>query len=293
MKQRPGMVHVVERLREIPVDRVREAVRDLYKEACVVMNPELRQALAQAAESEPNPQGREILTMLLDNADLAKQESLPMCQDTGIAVVFLEIGEAVRFDKPGLLDAVNQGVREAWKEQFLRASLVKDPLRRGNTGDNTPAMVHVDIVPGDRVRIVVGAKGTGAENMSKMKIMSPSAGAEGARQFLLETVKAAGPNACPPLVLGMGIGGNFEEVALLAKKALYRPMGRPNPDPYYANLEAEWLEAVNRTGVGPQGLGGLTTALALHIEAKPCHIGALPVAVNIDCHAHRHKEAIL
>jgi len=237
--------------------------------------------------------GREILEMLIDNADLAQRENLPMCQDTGIAIVFLEIGEEVRFDRPGLLDAINQGVAEAWRDGRLRASLVKDPLRRGNTGDNTPAMVHVDYVPGDRLRIRVGAKGTGAENMSKMKIMSPSAGVDGVKQFLLETVKAAGPNACPPLVLGVGLGGNFEEVTLLAKKALYRSLGEPHPDPYYAGLEKEWLEAVNRLGVGPQGLGGGTTALALHIEAKPCHIGALPVAVNIDCHAHRHKEAIL
>ena len=283
----------VECVRVISVDRVRETVRDLYKEACVVINPELKAAFAKAAKEEPSPQGREILTMLVDNAELAQRENLPMCQDTGIAVVFLEMGEEVRFDKPGLLDAINQGVREAWKEQYLRASLAKDPLRRGNTGDNTPAIVHLDLVPGDHLKIVVGAKGTGAENMSKTKIVSPSAGVEGAKQFLLETVKAAGPNACPPLVLGMGVGGNFEEVTLLAKKALYRPLGTANPDPYYANLEKEWLAAVNRLGVGPQGLGGGTTALALHIEAKPCHIGALPVAVNIDCHAHRHKEAIL
>jgi len=280
-------------LREIPIDRVREAVRDLYKEACVVINPELKEALARAAKEEPSPMGREILTMLIENAALAERERLPMCQDTGLAVVFLEIGEGVRFDRPGLLDAVNEGVREAWREQYLRASVVRDPLRRGNTGDNTPAMVHVDIVPGDRLRIIVGAKGTGAENMSRMTILSPSAGVEGAKKFLLETVRAAGPNACPPLVLGVGLGGNFEEVALLAKKALYRPLGQPHPDPYYADLEQEWLDAVNRLGVGPQGLGGKTTALALHIEAKPCHIGALPVAVNIDCHAHRHKEAIL
>ena len=282
-----------ERVREIPLDKVRETVRDLYKQACVVINPELEAAFRTAAASEPNPQGREILTMLVDNAELAKRENLPMCQDTGIAIVFLELGEGARFDGPGLLDAVNQGVREAWKEQYLRASLVKDPLRRGNTGDNTPAMVHLDLVPGDHLKIVVGAKGTGAENMSKAKIMSPSAGVEGVKQFLLETVKAAGPNACPPLVLGVGVGGNFEEVTLLAKRALYRPLGKPNPDPYYAGLEKEWLEAVNRLGVGPQGLGGRTTALAVHIEAKPCHIGALPAAVNIDCHAHRHKEAIL
>jgi fumarate hydratase subunit alpha len=226
-------------------------VRDLYKRACVVMNPELRAAFEKAAKEEPSAQGREILTMLLGNAELAQRENLPICQDTGIAVVFLELGEDVLFDKPGLMEAVNQGVREAWKEQFLRASLVKDPLRRGNTGDNTPAMVHLDLVPGDKLRIVVGAKGTGAENMSKTKIMSPSAGEEGAKQFLLETVKAAGPNACPPLVLGMGLGGNFEEVTRLAKKALYRPLGWPNAEPYYANLETEWLKAVNRLGVGP------------------------------------------
>ncbi len=280
-------------MRTISTDQVRQTVRDLYKQACVVINPELKAAFKSAAAQEPSPQGREILQMLVANSELAQREDLPMCQDTGIAVVFLEMGEEVRFDTPGLLEAVNQGVREAHKEQFLRASLVKDPLRRGNTGDNTPAMVHVDLVPGDRLKIIVGAKGTGAENMSKTKIMSPSAGVEGAKQFLLETVKAAGPNACPPLVLGMGIGGNFEEVTLLAKRALYRPLGTPNKDSYYANLEKEWLAAVNRLGVGPQGLGGGTTALALHIEAKPCHIGALPVAVNIDCHAHRHKEAIL
>ncbi len=288
-----GSRREVERVRVIPVDKVRETVRELYKEACVFINPELKAAFVKAAKEEPWSQGREILTMLVDNAELAQRENLPMCQDTGIAVVFLELGEEARFDKPGIMEAVNQGVREAWKEQYLRASLVKDPLRRGNTGDNTPAMVHLDLVPGDHLKIVVGAKGTGAENMSKTTIMSPSAGVEGAKQFLLETVKAAGPNACPPLVLGMGVGGNFEEVTLLAKKALYRPLGKPNPDPYYANLEKEWLAAVNKLGVGPQGLGGGTTALALHIEAKSCHIGALPVAVNIDCHAHRHKEAIL
>ncbi len=280
-------------MRVVSVDKVRETVRDLYKETCVVLTPEMKRSFERARDSEPSPMGREILTMLIENAELAKRENLPMCQDTGIAIVFLEVGEEVQFDRPGLVDAINEGVREAWKEGFLRASLVKDPLRRGNTGDNTPAMVHLDLVRGDRVRIRVGAKGTGAENMSKTRIMSPSAGVEGAKQFVLETVKAAGPNACPPLVLGIGIGGNFEEVTLLAKKALYRELGKPHPDPYYASLEQEWLEAVNKLGVGPQGLGGGTTALALHIEAKPCHIGALPIAVNIDCHAHRHKEAVL
>lgn len=280
-------------MRVVSVEKVRETVRDLYREACVVLNQELMRSFERARDSEPSPMGREILTMLIENAELAKREDLPMCQDTGIAIVFLEVGEEVQFDRPGLIEAINEGVREAWREGLLRASLVKDPLRRGNTGDNTPAMVHLDLVRGDRIRIRVGAKGTGAENMSKMKILSPSAGVEGVKQFVLETVKAAGPNACPPLVLGIGVGGNFEEVTLLAKKALYRDLGKPNADPYYANLETEWLEAVNRLGVGPQGLGGRTTALALHIEAKSCHIGALPVAVNIDCHAHRHKEAIL
>ena len=280
-------------MRVVSVDKVRETVRELYKEACVVANPELVEAFEKSREEEPSPVGREILTMLLDNVELARRENLPMCQDTGIAIVFLEVGEQVQFDRPGLLVAINEGVKAAWKEGYLRASLVTDPLRRGNTGDNTPAMVHMDLVAGDRVGIRVGAKGTGAENMSKMKIMSPSAGVEGVKQFVLETVNAAGPNACPPLVLGVGIGGNFEEVTLLAKKALYRDLGKPHPDPYYAALEKQWLAEVNKLGVGPQGLGGRTTALALHIETKPCHIGALPVAVNIDCHAHRHKEAIL
>ena len=280
-------------MRTIPLETVRDTVRKLYIDACYRLNEDMRKALKDAEKTEANIQGREILHMISENADIAEKEWLPICQDTGLAVVYLEIGEEVRFDRPGLKDAINQGVAQACKEGLLRASVAKDPLKRGNTGDNTPAIIHMDMVPGDKLKIVVGAKGTGSENMSKMKILAPSAGMDGVRDFVLETVTQGGSNPCPPLVVGIGIGGNMESVAALAKKSLYRPLYERNKDPYYAKLEDDWLREINKLGVGPQGLGGSTTALAVHIETLPCHIGALPVAVNIDCHAHRHKEAVL
>ena len=280
-------------MRTVSLDAVRDTVRKLYIDACYRLNDDMRKALKEATKTEVNPQGKEILQMISDNADVAEKEWLPICQDTGLAVVYIELGEEVRFDRPGLKEAINQGVSQACKEGLLRASVAKDPLRRGNTGDNTPAIIHLDIVPGDKMKITVGAKGTGSENMSRMKLLTPSAGMDGVKNFVLETVTQGGSNPCPPLVVGVGIGGNLETVAEIAKKSLYRLLNEKNKDPYYAKLEEDWLKEINKTGVGPEGLGGSTTALAVHIEALPCHIGALPVAVNLDCHAHRHKEAVL
>jgi len=280
-------------MRTISLDTVRDTVCKLYLDACYRLNDDMRKAFKDAAKTEVNPQGREILQMISENAEIAEKEWLPICQDTGLAVVYVEIGEEVRFDRPGLKDAINQGVSRACKEGLLRASVAKDPLKRGNTGDNTPAIIHMDMVPGDKLKLTVGAKGTGSENMSRMMILTPSAGMEGVKKFVVDTVTQSGSNPCPPLVVGVGIGGNLERAAEIAKKSLYRPLKDKNKDPYYAQLEEDWLKEINRSGVGPQGLGGSTTALAVHIEALPCHIGALPVAVNIDCHAHRHKEAVL
>ena len=280
-------------MRTISLDSVRDTVRRLYIDACYNLSDDMKVALKEAERTEASPQGKEILQLISQNADVAEKEQLPICQDTGLAVVFVELGEDVRFDRPGFKEAINEGVRGAWKEGLLRASVAQDPLRRGNTKDNTPAFVHVDIVAGDRMKIIVGAKGTGSENMSKAKILSPSAGVEGVKEFVIETIKSGGSNPCPPLVVGVGIGGNFDNVTMLAKKALLRPLHEKNKDPYYANLEGEWLRAINKIGIGPQGFGGSTTALAVHIETMPCHIGAMPVAVNLDCHAHRYKEAVL
>jgi len=280
-------------MRTISLDNVRDTVNKLYVDACYNLSEDMRKAFKNAIKTEASPQGREVLQLISQNADVAEKERLPLCQDTGLAVVFIELGEEARFDRPGFKEAIDEGVRGAWKNGLLRASVAKDPLKRGNTKDNTPAFVHVEIVPGEKMKIIVGAKGTGSENMSKMKILSPSAGVEGAKEFVLETVKVAGSNACPPLVIGVGIGGNFENVTMLAKKALFRPLHERNKDEDLAKLEEEWLREVNKLGIGPQGLGGSTTALAIHIETMPCHIGALPVAVNLDCHAHRYKEAIL
>jgi len=280
-------------MRTISLDKVKDTVRVLYIDACYRLNDEMLKAFKEAENSEASPQGKEILQQLSQNAEVAERDWIPICQDTGLAVVFVELGEEVRFDRAGLNEAINEGVKAAWKDGLLRASVAKDPLRRGNTGDNTPAFVHVELVLGDKMKITIGAKGTGSENMSRMKILSPSAGVEGARDFVLETIKLGGSNPCPPLVVGVGIGGNFENAPLLAKRALFRPLHEPNKDPYIAKLEQEWLRDVNKLGIGPQGLGGSTTALAVHIEVMPCHIGAMPVAVNLDCHAHRYKEAIL
>lgn len=250
-------------------------------------------AFHTACEKELSLTGKEILKLLVANAEVARSEAVPMCQDTGYTVVFLELGQDVHIVGGGLEDAVNEGVRRGYKEGYLRKSIVGHPLERKNTGDNTPAVIHTRIVPGDKLRIIVAPKGGGSENMSAIKMFKPAEGVEGVKKFVVETVQAAGPNPCPPIVVGVGIGGTFEKAALLAKEALLREVGEPSPRPEIAVLEQELLELVNKLGIGPQGLGGSTTALGVHVEIYPAHIASLPVAVNINCHATRHKEAEL
>jgi fumarate hydratase subunit alpha len=282
-------------MKAIGLDKVRDEVKRLYIESCYYINDDMLDALKKAIDDEESPVGKEILNTIIENDEIAKREKMPMCQDTGLTVVIIELGEEVQLEGEGnLYKAINEGVAQAAKDGYLRRSVVGDPLHdRKNTGDNTPAMIHVDIVPGSNMKIMVAAKGTGSENMSALKMMKPSDGAEGVKKFVVDTVRSAGPNPCPPIVVGVGIGGSFDRVAFLAKRSLFRGLNQKNPDPFYAKLEDEILEAINRTGVGPQGLGGRTTAVAVHIETWPCHIGALPVAVNIDCHAHRHKEVVI
>jgi fumarate hydratase subunit alpha len=225
--------------------------------------------------------------------DIARNEKMPICQDTGLTCVFLELGQDVHITGGDLNEAVHEGVRRGYKEGYLRKSVVADPLRRKNTGDNTPAVITVDIVPGDKLTVTVAPKGFGSENMSRLVMLPPAAGEKGVKEFVIETARIAGPNPCPPIVIGVGIGGTFDRVALLAKKALMRPIDRHNPDKYYADMEAELLEKVNALGIGPQGFGGKTTALGLNIEAHPTHIAGLPVAVNINCHVTRHVKVTL
>ena len=280
-------------MREILAETITRTVEKLCVEANCHLPGDMKSCIRAARAAEPWPQGREILDRIIENFEVADRENMPICQDTGMACVFLEVGQELHFVGGGLYDAVHEGVRRGYTEGYLRKSVVADPIRRGNTGDNTPAMIHTDIVPGDRLRITVGPKGFGSENMSAIKMLKPSDGLEGVKKFVLDTVEAAGPNPCPPMVVGVGIGGTFEKAAYLAKKALMRPLDVPNPDPYYADLEAELLERINGLGIGPQGFGGLTTALGLNIEVLPTHIAGLPCAVNIGCHATRHKTEVL
>lgn len=280
-------------MRELHVDQVAEAITNLVMEANYVLEPDVMAALEKARADEPSPVGQAVLQQLVENAGLACSERVPMCQDTGNALVFLEVGQDLHLVGGDLYGAVNRGVSRGYTEGYLRKSILDDPIRRKNTGDNTPAFIYTDIVPGDRLRIRVVTKGGGAENMGQLRMLPPSAGWEGARRFIVEAVAAAGPNACPPLLVGVGVGGNFDKVALLAKKALLRPVGQPHPDPEWAAREQDLLTEINKLGVGPMGLGGKVTAFAVHIETMPCHITSLPVAVNIECHAHRHKEVVL
>ena len=249
-------------------------------------------ALHHAQKQEPFAPARELLDLLADNERIARETCMPICQDTGMAVVFVDVGQDVHING-SLEQAVNEGVRRGYTEGMLRKSVVSDPLRRVNTGDNTPAIVHTRLVEGEQVTITVAPKGFGSENMSRLQMLTPAQGVEGVKQFVLETVRMAGANPCPPMVLGIGIGGDFEGVALLAKRALMLPLGQRHPDPYYAALEQELLESVNATGIGPQGLGGRTTCLGLHILAGATHIAGLPVAVNVSCHVTRHQTAVL
>ncbi len=279
-------------MREIHVSEITKAVKDLAIRANTELGEDVLRAFERALEKEESPTGRDILKHLLENARIAREEQIPMCQDTGFAVVFVEIGQDVRLVGGGLKDAIEQGVREGYEEGYLRKS-VCHCFTRQNTGDNTPAIIHYDIVPGDRIKLVFAPKGGGSENMSRVTMLTPSVGLKGVKEFVVQRVKESGPNPCPPTIIGVGLGGTFEVAALLAKKALLRPLGSVNPDPELDEIEKSLLEEINRLGIGPQGLGGRITSLAVHVNMMPCHIASLPVAVNVQCHAARHKEVEL
>ena len=280
-------------MREIHVSAIADAVKKLCMEANWSLEPDMLRAFDKALTTERSPAGRQVLQTLKDNAEMARTKRIPYCQDTGTVVCFVELGQDVHVTGGGLDDALNEGVRQGYKEGYLRASIVRSPFDRVNTGDNTPAVIHVDVVPGAHLRILIMAKGGGCENRSKYRMLTPAEGTQGVKDWILECVKTAGPDACPPLIVGVGVGGTFEKSAILSKKALFRELGTPNPDPMLDALEKELLESANRLGIGPQGYGGDTTAFGIHILTYPCHITSLPVAVTIECHAHRHKEATL
>ena len=280
-------------IREIHVSVISDAVKKLCMEANYELEPDMLRAFDRALTSERSPAGKQVLQMLKDNAQLSKTRLIPYCQDTGFVICFVELGQDVHIAGGLLDDAINEGVRQGYTEGYLRASIVKSPFDRKNTGDNTPAVIHVDVVPGPQVRVMIMAKGGGCENRSKYKMLTPADGIEGVKDWILECIKTAGPDACPPLIVGAGVGGTFEKAAILSKKALFREIGSPNPDPTIDAIEKELLERANRLGIGPQGYGGDTTAFGVHILTYPCHITSLPVAVTIECHAHRHKEVTL
>lgn len=280
-------------MRTLNVSEVTEQIRDMCIEANHFLTEDVKCAMARASESEKSPLGRQILEQLEENVEIAGKDMIPICQDTGMAVIFMEIGQDVHFEGGNLEDAIQEGVRRGYTEGFLRKSVVKDPLIRENTKDNTPAVVHYEVVPGDRVRITVAPKGFGSENMSRVFMLKPADGVEGVKQAVLTAVRDAGPNACPPMVVGVGIGGTFEKCTLLAKKALTRPVDVRSEIPYVCELEKELLQKVNGLGIGPGGLGGSTTALAVNINTYPTHIAGLPVAVNICCHVNRHAVRIV
>jgi len=281
-------------VREVHVDLLREAVKRLCQQAACVLPQDVMDALRRAQEREESPLGRRVLEQIVRNAELAQEEMLPICQDTGVAVIFLEVGQDVHLVGGDLMDALRRGVSEGYREGYLRASMVERPFSaRINTRDNTPPIVHMDIVPGDRVRLRLMPKGAGCENVSRLAMLLPGAGREGVMRFVTETVEDAGGKPCPPVIVGVGIGGTAEYAMLLAKKALLRPVGQPHPDAEVAALEAELLRRVNALGIGPQGVGGKVTALAVHVEVFPSHIASLPVAVNIQCHAARVAEAVV
>jgi len=280
-------------MKVIGSEQITKAVASLCREAALSLPDDVRRALERCRDQEESRLGREILDRLLENADIAARERIPVCQDTGLAAVFVNLGRDVRLTGD-LQAAINVGIRQGYEEGFLRRSMVEEPLfTRRNTGDNTPAMIHVDVVEGDRLAITLLPKGAGSENMSALRMLRPADGAEGLKQFVLETVVAAGASACPPLLVGVGVGGSFDCCPLLAKRALLRPVGNPHPEPRYAQLERELLEAINDTGIGPGGFGGRCTAMAVHLLRSPCHIASLPVAVNLQCHAARRRSVSL
>ena len=281
-------------MKEITVQQITDAVRQLCMDVSFDLPSDVENALADGLEKEESPFGKYCLEQIMHNCHLAREHQQAMCQDTGIAVVYLTVGQDVHITGGSLADAVHEGVRQGYEDGYLRKSVVEEPLfERNNTGDNTPAVIHTEIVPGEDLRIMVVPKGAGSENMGAVKMLKPADGLEGAKQFILDTVRNAGGNPCPPIVVGIGVGGTMEKAPMLAKQALTRAIGSRNEDPRYARLEEELLEAINNMGIGPQGLGGRVTALAVHIEQYPTHIAMLPVAVNINCHAARHKEIVL
>ena len=280
-------------MRNINVKLLTEVVADMCKEANYFLGQDVIAALEKGLQEEVSPAGKEVFKQLLENARIAAEEKIPICQDTGFAVFFVELGQDVHLTGGDFNEAIQEGVRRGYTEGYLRKSIVKDPLERVNSNDNTPAVIHIDIVPGDKIKLVFVPKGGGSENMSAVKMLTPSQGVGGLVDFVVDTVSLAGANPCPPLVVGVGFGGTFEEVALLAKKALLRPLGQPNANPFYADLEKEILKRINQTGIGPQGFGGRITAMAVHIEVFPCHIATMPAAVNINCHACRHVERVI
>ncbi|MBA2692680.1 MAG: fumarate hydratase [Rubrobacter sp.] len=280
-------------MREIPVSEVAQTIRDLCIETNTCLRDDHLSALRKARESEESPLGREVLERLLENADVSCAEGVAFCQDTGYAVFFVELGQEVRFTGGEIGEAINEGVRRGYDEGYLRKSIIKSPVERTNTGDNTPAIVYYDIVPGESLEITALVKGAGCDNMSALKMLTPAEGVEGMKKFIVETIEKAGPNASPPLTVGIGMGGPFEKAAMLAKKALTRTSGEPSHEPGIAALERELLEEINATGIGPAGYGGTETALCVHIESFPTHIAAFPVAVNLDCHSHRTRKAVL
>lgn len=280
-------------MRQINTEEITDTIEKICVDANYNLGDDLVVSLQNALNKEESPLGKEVIAQILENAEIGKSEQVPVCQDTGFAVVFVEIGQEVIIEGQSLQEAINEGVRRGYKNGYLRKSIVKSPLDRVNTGDNTPAVIHTDIVPGDKLKITFIAKGGGCENMSRTAMLTPAQGRNGVIDFVVNTVKDAGANPCPPIIVGVGLGGTFEYVTLLSKKAILRPVGSHNKDNNTANLEADLLEEINKLGIGPQGFGGKITALAVHVETYPCHIASLPVAVNVECHSHRPKTIVI
>jgi len=280
-------------MREVSVKDIIASVKELCIEANYQLGEDVEQVLEEGYKKEESPTSKETLSQILENVQISRQGEFPLCQDTGFAVVFVDMGDQVFVKDGNLFEAINEGVRQGYKEGYLRKSILGDPIQRKNTGDNTPAVIHLNIVKGDKLKIIVAPKGGGSENMSEVKMMKPADGVEGVKEFVIDMVRRSGSNPCPPIIVGVGIGGTFEKCAEIAKRALLRIVGSQNPNPFYANLEKELFEKINNLGIGPQGFGGRVTALAVHIETFPCHIASFPAAVNIQCHAARHKEAVI
>ncbi|HDL54176.1 MAG TPA: fumarate hydratase [Proteobacteria bacterium] len=279
-------------MREIEARQITRAVKELCMNAAYHLGDDVVGAIREGLEKEASPTGRDVLNQLLENAEIASAGEFPLCQDCGLAVIFVELGQDVHVSGSDLNDAIHEGVRQGYGEAYLRKS-VCHPFTRKNTGDNTPSIIHVKIVPGEKIKLTMAAKGGGSENMSRVMMLKPSDGKEGIMDYVIGRVIESGPNPCPPTIVGVGIGGTYEKAALIAKEALLRPVGRPSPDPELAEMEKKILDAVNGSGIGPAGLGGRVTSFAVHIEMNPCHIASLPVAVNINCHSHRHKETVI